>query len=62
LDVSATYMFMIKGGTSLKTRLYKEYSWDITHSQKVIESTTYRKKLIISQDVKVDKNALWNLM
>jgi len=44
LDLSARYMFPIKGGTSLKTRLYEEYSWDITHNQKAIEFTTYKQK------------------
>jgi len=37
-------MFLIKGGISLKTRLYEEYSWDITHNQKTIEFTTYKQK------------------
>jgi len=37
-------MFLIKGGTSLKTRLYEEYSWDIAHNQKAIEFTTYKQK------------------
>jgi len=38
------YMFLIKGGTSLETRLYEEYSWDIAHNQKAIEFTTYKQK------------------
>jgi len=37
-------MFIIKGGASLKTRLYEEYCWDIAHKQKVIEFTTYKRK------------------
>ena len=44
LDIPATYMFMIKGCTSLKTLPYKEYFVDITHSQKAIKSITYKQK------------------
>jgi len=44
LDLSTTYMFLIKAGTRLKTRLYEEYSWDIAHNQKAIEFTTYKQK------------------
>jgi len=54
-------MFLFKVGTSLKTRLYEEYSWDIKHNQKAIEFTTDKKKLIISRDVEVDESASWNL-
>jgi len=37
-------MFLLKRDISSKTRAYVEYSWDIIHNQKVIESITYKQR------------------
>jgi len=61
LDLSVTYMFLTKGRTSLKTRVYEESSWDTIHNKKGYRVYNQQTKMvIISRDVEVDENASWN--